>query len=191
MATKVERKKAYCIDCGKKLSSKFAKRCVPCYKKFRLTSTKIPNYFSIKDGKKKCTSCGQLLSVLYFPRTSKKKGCKLHPNCMICLKEKQRKNRLNNPEKYKKILRRHRLKKYGLSIEAFEELFKSQKGKCAICGVSEVTISESIYEKLNVDHDHNTGRVRGLLCPNCNLGIGNLKHNINILNNAIEYLRKE
>ena len=50
---------------------------------------------------------------------------------------------------------------------------------CAICGIT---------ERLHIDHCHNSGDVRGLLCSNCNLGIGNLKDNIKILKNAILYL---
>ena len=57
----------------------------------------------------------------------------------------------------------HLKRKYGLTLEAFDELLASQGGGCAICGKPDAD---------NVDHDHATGRVRGILCWNCNIAIG-------------------
>lgn len=83
--------------------------------------------------------------------------------------------------KAKKIQNRIRLKsRYGITLEDYEEMYKKQKGKCAICGIKK--------DKLNIDHCHNTRKVRGLLCGSCNRGLGLLKDNIEFLNNAIKYL---
>lgn len=68
---------------------------------------------------------------------------------------------------------------YGLSVEAYELMKLQQKGKCAIC---QKTISG---KNLHVDHDHETDEVRGLLCSNCNTGIGLLG---GFLISAQEYL---
>jgi hypothetical protein len=73
---------------------------------------------------------------------------------------------------------------YGLSKEDYNNLFQKQKGCCAICGIHQ---SESKH-RLHIDHDHNTGKVRGLLCGNCNTGIGNLRDSIDLLKKAIGYL---
>jgi hypothetical protein len=70
-------------------------------------------------------------------------------------------------------------KKYGLTPEQFHQLETLSDGKCAIC--NEVA-------KLNVDHDHATGEVRGLLCRSCNIALGLMKDNVFILISAIEYL---
>ena len=63
-------------------------------------------------------------------------------------------------------------------------MLAAQDGKCAICG----TTSTGNRKAFHVDHDHKTGKVRGLLCSNCNTGIGNLRDDIGLLNRAIEYL---
>jgi hypothetical protein len=92
--------------------------------------------------------------------------------------------RVKNPEKVKKITRAYELKtSYGLSIEDYDKLFDLQLGKCKICG----NVGERY--KLNVDHDHTTGKVRGLLCKPCNLGLGYAKDNVCILKSMINYLQ--
>lgn len=65
-------------------------------------------------------------------------------------------------------------------------MYALQKGKCACCGIEEA----SFKRKLHVDHDKNTGSVRGLLCTQCNPGIGYFKHSIDRLEKAIQYLKK-
>lgn len=81
---------------------------------------------------------------------------------------------------YKHVLR----KKFGLSLEDYDAMMTKQDNRCAICG------SYQTYKKLAVDHDHKTGKVRGLLCNDCNIGIGYLKDNEQTLENAIEYLKR-
>jgi hypothetical protein len=77
-------------------------------------------------------------------------------------------------------------KTYGITIDDYMNMFKNQQGKCAICG-DEPTI---LNRHFHIDHDKTTGKIRGLLCHNCNVGIGNLRHNIEFLKKAIKYLRK-
>lgn len=79
-------------------------------------------------------------------------------------------------------MRRWRLQKtYGLSLESFNTLLESQGNRCAICqGVSEFC----------VDHDHDTGQVRGILCQSCNRALGMMKDNPSIAQQAAEYLFK-
>lgn len=79
---------------------------------------------------------------------------------------------------------KHNLKQYGLSPEEWRNLFSAQFGLCAIC-----KNPESGVRRLSVDHDHATRKVRGLLCSNCNFGIGYLKESEETLTSAIAYLR--
>ena len=80
--------------------------------------------------------------------------------------------------------RGHVLKKlYGISLEEYEALLDSQDGVCAIC---KETPRNNRF--LGVDHDHDTGRVRGLLCTTCNVGLGALHDSVEILRSALAYL---
>jgi DNA repair exonuclease SbcCD ATPase subunit len=76
---------------------------------------------------------------------------------------------------------KHLLKKYGLTPEKYNIMFESQNGKCPICNKD--------LDLPQVDHSHKTGKIRGLLCFSCNILLGHSNDNINILTNAINYLK--
>ncbi len=87
-------------------------------------------------------------------------------------------------EKSKASRKKHHLKsKYGLTIADVVEMQKQQGNKCAICGCK-------FNKPHHIDHDHNTGAVRGLLCGECNLGLGKFRDSLFILKAAIQYLEK-
>lgn len=88
-------------------------------------------------------------------------------------------NRTANPESIK--IRRARMlrSRYNLTPEDFEILRRKQKNRCAICGK---------LKTLETDHCHKTNKVRGLLCGNCNRGIGCMKESIDNFLRAIQYL---
>lgn len=79
-------------------------------------------------------------------------------------------------------LRGWQLKQYGLTAADYQRMFDEQSGACAICGTLAGTRS------LCVDHDHETGIVRGLLCIGCNTALGSFKDSIANLRNAVKYL---
>ena len=76
---------------------------------------------------------------------------------------------------------------YGITLEDYNQMFASQSGRCAICNIHE----QESGKILCVDHDHNTGKVRGLLCSKCNAGIGLLGDDPDNLINAANYLREK
>ena len=79
--------------------------------------------------------------------------------------------RIANPERQAAIYRRSRLRsKFGISIEHYEAMLREQGGCCAACGRSDN--GDRRFESFAVDHDHETGKVRGLLCSPCNLALG-------------------
>lgn len=79
---------------------------------------------------------------------------------------------------------------YGITVEQYEELHSVQQGLCAICGRAETLIGNTgKVRSLCVDHDHVTGKVRGLLCSGCNVAIGHLRHDKELLLQAITYLQ--
>lgn len=74
-----------------------------------------------------------------------------------------------------------------MTLEQYDELFYEQGGGCAICGSEES--GRSTTDWLHVDHDHVTGEIRGLLCNRCNVGLGSFTDDLELLLNAVEYLR--
>lgn len=90
---------------------------------------------------------------------------------------RQKRYRQRHPERLAAMERR---RNYGITDEEYDTFVEVQDGRCAICG-AETT--------LHVDHDHQTGRVRGLLCGNCNRGVGCLQDSEFVLESAITYLR--
>jgi hypothetical protein len=76
-------------------------------------------------------------------------------------------------------------KLYGLSKEQYDLMLSEQNHSCYICGIKDIDCPKSV---LHVDHDHSTGKIRGLLCHHCNTGLGHFKDNVELLQKAIEYL---
>lgn len=86
---------------------------------------------------------------------------------------------------------RHNLKQYGLTPEQFQALLEAQNYKCAICGsASNKAGRKGSLERLYVDHCHGEGRVRGLLCNSCNVGLGHFGDSPELLEKAIQYLKR-
>ena len=75
-------------------------------------------------------------------------------------------------------------KQYGITPEDYRRMMDEQEGKCALCN------EECSGNRLSVDQNHDTGKVRGLLCRNCSRGLGLLKEDPSILLRAIQYLGK-
>ena len=108
-------------------------------------------------------------------------------------KEKILKYKKENKEKIKILNQNLHLKNtFGITLEQYNKLLEEHNGVCAICKTKEF-IKDSIgnVRRLAVDHNHKTGKIRGLLCFNCNQMLGKAKDNKQILINAIEYLTKE
>ena len=110
---------------------------------------------------------------------------KLNPNWKGGLatnnkKEWNRRYNINNPEKIKRV----RLKcNYNLSYEDWLKMWENQDGKCGICGKPFIRQSDAY-----TDHNHKTNEIRGLLCRQCNFGIGNFNDNPKLMMKAIKYL---
>ena len=167
--------------------------CILCKQKYveRLKEKRINNEF-VPNSHKKCNKCGEIHSIENFSKNNKTKDG-LEYSCKNCKKEYHFANRSKriqakrewdkrNPDK----IRAQGLKKYGLTIPDYDEMFKKQNGKCLICGVDQSELKKSLF----VDHCHNTNKIRGLLCNLCNRGIGSFRDNINLLEQAIKYLKR-
>ena len=87
----------------------------------------------------------------------------------------------------KEISRRSRLKKaFGLTLEEYDELLVKQNDGCGICGRSR----SDDGRRLAVDHCHDTGKIRGLLCSSCNMALGMLNDDLELLKKAVDYLTR-
>lgn len=75
---------------------------------------------------------------------------------------------------------------YGITLADYNNMFEKQNGFCLICGVHQSEIKKALC----VDHNHDTGEIRGLICDACNKGLGHFKDNENLLQRAIDYLRR-
>jgi hypothetical protein len=99
-------------------------------------------------------------------------------------KNKDRKKALS--QKYKHIKKDKDLQStYGINLATYNQMLVEQGRRCKICQAPQGDLKRSLC----VDHDHNTGKVRGLLCDNCNRSLGLLKDNVNILERAVSYLQ--
>lgn len=86
-----------------------------------------------------------------------------------------------NPDKKQEIGERSRLKKYGLTLEQYHSMLQAQEGRCHIC-------KELFGTLIHIDHDHQSGAVRGLLCHKCNVGLGHFRDDPELLRAAAIYL---
>jgi hypothetical protein len=102
----------------------------------------------------------------------------------------QRARKKADPKKYRLYFRnRHLIKKYGMTEERYKEMYVKQGGVCEICGGMPDIVVHGIT-RLAIDHNHDTGKVRGLLCNNCNAGMGILGDSEEHLLAALAYLKK-
>ncbi len=91
------------------------------------------------------------------------------------------------PDRVKRSARKSAIKrKFGLTLEDFNEMLLAQECLCAICKIHVSKLKRDI----SVDHDHKTGKVRALLCYRCNTILGMAKDSIEVLKNTIAYLEK-
>lgn len=122
--------------------------------------------------RKVCNICNVKRILSEFPKL--RKGAKEYrrPFCFDCKSEAH----------FRQDLWKH----YRIRIDEYRALYDSQEGKCACCGQHE----SEFKRNLHVDHDHETGKIRGLLCTQCNPGIGYFQDSIERLEMAVQCLKK-
>lgn len=145
-----------------------------------------------------CSSCKCDRPQRDFEPSLGRRPFGLSSHCRPCDARRKRRSakdsywRLSDKERYL-FNRKNNLKKFfGLSLSDYEELLSAQSGLCAICGGEETVKHHStgVVPPLVVDHDRDTGQVRGLLCTKCNKGIGLLLHDPSRLRSAAVYLER-
>lgn len=143
---------------------------------------------------KLCRKCETIkpLTDFYLVRNGKASGDKLvrKGSCKRCQSDGAAAWQRANPERTKQQKKAWRLRtEYGITLKEYEARLVAQSGRCAICGLDESRSNlGSGNFMLSVDHCHDSGAVRGLLCNNCNRAIGMLGDSPEILKRAIRYL---
>lgn len=141
------------------------------------------------EGLKVCTSCGETKMLDSFGR-AKEKPSGVRSRCKVCEARRSRSWKAENPEYAKKWRDANRDKwnsyrlsqQFGLTQGDVDAMFAAQNGSCSICGKH--------MDKPNVDHCHESGRVRALLCRSCNLGLGNFQDDPERILRAAAYVRE-
>jgi len=146
---------------------------------------------------KKCTKCKEIKYLTSF-YNSKFSSDKLRSECILCEADRSKKYRINNRLKLLEYKKKYRQEfgtsiqsgvlktRYGITIQQYKYLLFKQRGKCKICPLKQ----KDMKIALAVDHDHISNRIRGLLCSNCNRGIGFFQDNPKLLRKAARYLKK-
>jgi len=132
-----------------------------------------------KVGEAICIKCGPKPRSHFTKNKKHKNG--LQSKCKKCANEDAKlRYKKDNGDKMSWNMRKYR---YGITKNDFMKLKDKQFGLCTIC-------YEKLPEdkKIHVDHDHETGKVRGLLCPRCNIAVGIFENNKNLIGNIVDYL---
>ena len=131
----------------------------------------------ILQGVKQCPTCGQVKPPEEFPRNRRTRDG-LGAYCKPCHNARGRETR---QRLYGGSRHYHLIKRYGIGAAEVDAMIAEQGGCCAICGTP---------DPQHVDHDHVTGVIRGVLCFNCNGGLGQFQDDVARLRAAIEYLHR-
>jgi hypothetical protein len=148
---------------------------------------------------KQCRTCLKYLPLDAFYRNPTAKSG-YQASCKECKKQNVKKWCEANPDRVKRAKKKHHGKSwrrrknnqmrtlYGIDVETYEKLFAEQNGLCAVCKKPETLKRGDVVVNLSLDHCHTTGKIRGLLCANCNNGMGRFKDDPALLRAAAEYL---
>jgi hypothetical protein len=131
---------------------------------------------------KNCTKCRENLELKCFNKDKRAKDG-LHSSCRKCHDLCVRNWQSKNQDKIKDTTLK---RKYGISLVDYNKMLELQNNSCYVCKIKQKDFKKMLY----VDHCHTTGDVRKLLCETCNLTLGKVKENIEILQNLIDYIKE-
>lgn len=165
-------------------------KCLLCTKEYEMY---LPNLSK----RKACRKCSLSKCLDWLPRYARKGSLpdeNGNKKCSKCLESKnvsnfvKAKNTMDGlSSSCKKCQRNYAcIKNYGITLEDYDNLLKSQGGKCACCRKNQ----EEHEKTFHIDHCHKTGKVRGIVCFHCNSALGMIKDSIETTENIISYLKK-
>jgi hypothetical protein len=136
---------------------------------------------------KLCRRCKRVLPIAQFYRNKTKPLPHLGA-CRECVNAEYKRHRAAHPERFRRYERTQNLKrKYGITIKQFEAMLAAQGGTCAVCAGPPLGKGNQYH----VDHDHRTGRIRGILCHKCNVALGLVSDSPLHLRALIAYLERK
>ena len=166
--------------------------------KCKIEQPKEEFYFKRKDGVIRSTICRTCKKQYAQSPVGREKRNKYNKSekgrkSIVEYRKKTERRRKEWYEKYVTSGRQRDIKLracYDITLGDYKRMFSEQQGLCAICGNPEVSKWRNKIKPLAVDHNHETGEIRQLLCQKCNIGISQFGENIGYLANAISYLQK-
>ena len=148
-----------------------------------------------------CGICGSEKRITILKSGKEKLICDKCRREKSSLWQKQNKERVNEKnrkwakdnydKKYDNSKNSKLLKEYGITLDEYNKMSESQNHCCKICGKGETKELNGTKWKLSVDHCHKTGKIRGLLCSKCNVGLAKFEEDEQQFINAIKYLKGE
>lgn len=154
-----------------------------------------------KDGKKHCSKCKRWLSLVDFGK-NRSKWDGLAGECKKCVTRKSReyaktergkafRKKYNSSRKGLLCSKKGHLQyRYGVTFKEYDRMLVAQNGVCVVCGQPETRRIRGEVLRLALDHDHDTGKVRGLLCAKCNMALGCVNDDKELLLQLAIYLER-
>jgi hypothetical protein len=136
-----------------------------------------------RSGEMECARCHQVKPLGQFHRRKKGRLSRTR-SCRVCRNAQHAQWKARNTDAWWRSHTAYKGRQYGITVDQFIEMLEVQDHRCAICRKPLGTKGTAI------DHDHNTGRVRGLVHSHCNLVIGNANEDVSVLFGAIRYLKR-
>jgi len=142
---------------------------------------------------KQCTKCGIKKQLKEFPKAYDGRKGGREAACKVCRATKRRErwkhNKQNNKTKFTENNRKWQLKSmYGITKNEYDSLLEQTNGHCPICNKRFAMKKGVSKHGPVVDHNHSNGKIRGIVCSLCNVGLGYFQDNPEVLQNAINYL---
>lgn len=153
----------------------------------KIRNDRSPHWTELPEGTTRvCTKCGTEypLTPEFFVREGRR-GLGLTPQCRPCTREYHKRYQTDH------YIRKRKARRFGITEAEYDKILDEQNGVCAICGDPSSpngTKPDGTQRSFAIDHDHETGKVRGLLCTRCNPMLGFAQDNREILLKAAEYL---
>ena len=143
---------------------------------------------------KACSKCHVEKRLSEFHRMGAKRQSQCKPCRNATVRDAWHKDRKHNLQRRKSLWRdsewpKYLERKYGITVSDYNEMLQAQDGKCAICRENPHHVRDGEVMRLCVDHNHVTGQVRGLLCIDCNRGLGFFEKTDGLIDLAASYLR--